>query len=215
MGTRCLRSLHVRTCNIGKNLASIFKTFAGHHIDRRTGAGVTGQRHTKAKLGKTAAGRPHNHGRRSRVQKSLGTPGSRTRKIFHVRSLRGCVFGRFCSGILSNASCNFGGCSYRRHSIRNRGRNRQIGPGRTFLYGHTLVRRADPDADNCPLLFGVQDTRNHLRIEAATLAGGPGKATWNPPERKEAKTAGEPAFCKKPDSPAPSPAKTPKWVELR
>jgi|GEM_PF-5803811 len=28
---------------------------------------------------------------------------------------------------------------------------------------------------------------------------------------KEGKNAGEPAFCKKPDSPAPSPAKTPKY----
>ena len=33
--------------------------------------------------------------------------------------------------------------------------------------------------------------------------------------RKERKNAGEPAFCKKPDSPAPPPAKTLIWLAVR
>ena len=170
MGSRSLRSFHLHRGGVGKSLASIFKTFACNNIDRGAGDGITGQRHTKAKLGKTPAGRTHNCGRRSRGTKTLGTPGSRAREIFHVRSLRGRVFSLFRSGILSDASCDFGSCSYRRHSIRYRGGNRQIGSRRSFRYGHTLVRRADPDADNCALLPGIEDTRNHLRIETSALS---------------------------------------------
>ena len=90
-------------------------------------------------------------------------------KSFTCGHCAAACIGRFRCGILSDASCNFGSCSYRRHSIRNRGRNRQIGSGRAFPHGHTLVRRADPDADNCALLPGIEDTRDHLRIETSAL----------------------------------------------
>jgi hypothetical protein len=42
---------------------------------------------------------------------------------------------------------------------------------------------------------------------------GPGQPIRKP-LRRQGKNVGEPAFCKKPDSPTPSPAKTPKWLAI-